>query len=379
MKPYCRTISSKTLILCALTAVLGASAASCKKGDGGDTAKPEYRPLTEAVYASGTLTPRGEYKVYAMADGILTRRLVDEGTTVKAGDVLFRIDNDEQAARMNAARDVYRTAQSNYTATAPALAEAESGLRSAQSKFMTDSLQFARVSDLFASKAMTQADFDRAKLAFQVSQNDFAAAKQRYERTKRQLFVEMQNAESQFKVSAKQESNALVKSSTDGMVYELYKQQGEAVRRNDPLALLGSGSEVYIKLSVDELDIRKIQLGQEVLVKIDIYQDRTFKAKVEKIYPMLTKQDQSFRVDATFTEELPAKFVGVTAEANIIVSRKDRAMVIPKSLVLVGDSVLVKSSDGSTAKVKIRKGAETFDFVEVLGGLTEQSVLITKK
>lgn len=355
---------------------LASFSASCKKN--ADTIKPEYRALTETVYASGTLTPRGEYKLYALADGIITRRLVDEGATVKAGDILYRIDNDEQAARMNAARDVYRTAQSNYTTTSPALAEAESGLRSALAKFSTDSLQFARVSDLFASKSMTQADFDRAKLSFQVAQNDFAAAKQRYERTKRQLYVEMQNAESQFKVSAKQESNAFVKTLTDGMVYELYKQQGEAVRRNDPLALVGSNADLYIKLSVDELDIRKIQIGQEVLVKIDLYPDSLFKAKVEKIYPMLTKQDQSFRVDAAFTQALPAKFVGVTAEANIIINRKDKALVIPKSLVLKGDSVLVKTNNGEQ-KVKIRKGAETFEVVEVLGGLDENSQLQTKK
>lgn len=373
MKSHSITILLKSIALCAFAA----TAISCKKADG--STKPEYRALTEAVYASGVIAPRGEYKIFAMADGVITRRVVDEGSIVKAGDVLFRIDNDEQAARMNAARDVYRTAQSNYNLSSPALAEAESTLRSSQSKFSTDSLQFARVSDLFASKAMTQGDYDKAKLAFQVSQNDFTAAKQRYERTKRQLYVDMQNAESQFKVSAKQESNALVKSLTDGMVYEAYKQQGEAVRRNDALALIGSDREVYIRLSVDELDIQKIRIGQEVLVKIDVYKDRAFKARVEKIYPMLTKQDQSFRVDAAFTDSLPEKFVGVTAEANIVISRKERALVIPKSLVLVGDSVLVKNADGNTAKVKIRKGAENYDVVEVLDGLNESTQLIVKK
>lgn len=373
MKPHSLAILLKSMTLCAFAA----TAISCKKADG--STKPEYRALTEAVYASGVIAPRGEYKVFAMADGVITRRVVDEGSIVKAGDVLFRIDNDEQAARMNAARDVYRTAQSNYNLSSPALAEAESALRSSQSKFSTDSVQFARVSDLFASKAMTQSDYDKAKLAFQVSQNDFAAAKQRYERTKRQLYVDLQNAESQFKVSAKQESNALVKSLTDGMVYEAYKQQGEAVRRNDALALIGSDREVYIRLSVDELDIQKIRVGQEVLVKIDVYKDRTFKARVEKIYPMLTKQDQSFRVDAAFTDTLPEKFVGVTAEANIVISRKERTLVIPKSLVLAGDSVLIKNADGNTTKVKIRKGAENYDVVEVLDGLSDSSQLVVKK
>jgi multidrug resistance efflux pump len=369
-------IPSKTLaaaIVCG-TGLLSVSA--CKKND--NLAKPEYRALTEAVYASGNIAPRKEYKVFAMADGYVTAKLVSEGTNVNAGDILFRIDNDEQAARTNAARDVFRTAQSNYSGTSPALAESEAMMRSATSKFRNDSLQFVRMKDLYESRAIAQAEFDKAQLAFTVSKNDVSAARDRYESSKRRLFVDLQNAESQYKVNAKQESNALVKSRINGMVYEVYKQDGEAVRRNDQLALLGDAKEVFVRLAVDELDIRKVQVGQEVLVKIDMYGDQPFKARVEKIYPMLTKQDQSFRVDAAFVDALPATFAGVTVEANIIVSQKEKALVIPKALLLKGDSVLVKTANGEQ-KVKIRKGAENFDVVEVLGGLDGNTELITKK
>ncbi len=364
------------LILCGIGGMTAAFMHSCKKSD--NLAKPEYRALTEAVYASGNIVPRKEYKVFAMADGVVTAKLVSEGTSVNAGDILFRIDNDEQAARTNAARDVFRTAQSNYGGSSPALAESEAMMRSSVSKFRNDSLQFARMKDLYESKAIAQAEFDKSQLAFTVSKNDMTAARDRYESSKRRLFVDLQNAESQYKVNAKQESNALVKSRINGMVYEIYKQDGEAVRRNDQLALLGDAKEVFVRLSVDELDIRKVQVGQEVLVKIDMYGEQPFKARVEKIYPMLTKQDQSFRVDASFVDALPATFAGVTVEANIIVSQKEKALVIPKTLVLKGDSVLVKTANGEQ-KVKIRKGAENFDVVEVLGGLEAQSELITKK
>ena len=119
---------------------------ACKKSDA--LAKPEYRALTEAVYASGNIVPRKEYKVFAMADGVVTAKLVSEGSTVQDGDALFRIDNDEQAARSNAAREVFRTAQSNYGGSSPALAESEAMMRSAGSKFRNDSAQFARMNDL---------------------------------------------------------------------------------------------------------------------------------------------------------------------------------------------------------------------------------------
>lgn len=361
----------------AIGVVVFAAIVSCNQKD--KTAHPEYRAMTEAVYASGVIMPRGEYKLYSMADGVIAERMVNEGDLVKAGEPLFRIDNEEQAARLAAARDVYRTAQANYGETSPALAEALAALRSQESKYATDSAHYARVRELFAANAATQSDYDRAKLSAQVAQNELAAARQRYERTKRQLFIELQNAESQFKVSAKQNANTLIRSLSSGMAYEIYKQQGEAVRRNDALALIGSPDETYIKLSVDELDVRKIKLGQEIIVKIDVYQDQMFKARIEKIYPMLNRQDQSFRVDAAFTERLPDRFVGVTAEANIIINRKERALVIPKTYLLSGDSVLVKTAEGEARKVKIRKGMENYDVVEVLEGLTEQSLLASSR
>jgi multidrug efflux pump subunit AcrA (membrane-fusion protein) len=341
------------------------------------TVRPEYKPLVETVYASGSVVPDREYKVFALADGVITRRLVNEGDSVKAGQAILTIDNEEQAARDAAARNIFQTAQSNLSSDSPALQEAAARLQSAQAKLRVDSSNYARSKELFESRSATQAELDRATLALQTAQNDVSAAQKALQRLRNQLFVELQNAQSQYRVAAKQDANFTARSWIDGMIYEMYKQEGEAVRRNDPLALVGDAGNVYLRLSVDELDIQKIRAGQEVLVKMDLYGDRTFKARVSKIYPMLTKQDQSFRVDATFSEPLPARFAGVSVEANIIVSRKDRALVIPKTLLLAGDSVEVQSASGSQ-RVKIRKGAETFEFVEIVGGLDEKSELVKK-
>jgi HlyD family secretion protein len=316
--------------------------------------------------------------VFALSDGILSKKLAEEGTTVEPGQVMFVIDNDEQHARQQAAQQIYETAKSNYTNTSPALQEAETALLSAQRKLTNDSLQFERMRDLLASKAISQAEFDKASLAYQLAQNDAAAAQKRYQKTKRQLFVELQNAESQYKVNTKQQSNYFIRSAVQGMVYEVYKSQGEVVRRNDALALVGDGRTVYLKLSVDELDVNKLRTGQQVLVKIDMYKDRVFKAAVSKIYPMLNKQDQSFRVDAVFQDTVPTSFAGLTVEANIIISQKERALVIPKALLGQGDSVNIKSSNG-VQKVKIQRGIENFEFVEILSGLDENTELVTKK
>ena len=60
--------------------------------------KPEIKQLTEAVYASGTLVPEKEYKVVAATDGFLETALVKEGDSIRKGQLLFRLTNDDQQA-----------------------------------------------------------------------------------------------------------------------------------------------------------------------------------------------------------------------------------------------------------------------------------------
>lgn len=349
---------------------------SCSKKN--DQIQPQWKTITEAVYASGNVVPANEYKVYALADGVILRKQVQEGDTVVAGQELFILDSEEQNAKNQAAKEIYQTAKENYSLRSPALQELEMILSTARSRFTTDSTNFARYKSLYESKSLSQAEFDKASLSFQSAQNEYFAAQRRFESRKKQLFVELQNAESQYRVQAKQHDNVIIRSAIRGMVYEIYKEQGEVIRRNEPIALLGDAHTIILRLQVDEMDINKVRVGQEALIKIDVYKGKTFRALISKVYPMLNKMEQSFRVDARFIDSIPTTFVGLSVEANIIVQHKDRALVIPKSVILLGDSVEVREND-TKKKIKIQKGLETFEWVEVVSGLTEQSVILPTK
>jgi multidrug efflux pump subunit AcrA (membrane-fusion protein) len=240
-----------------------------------------------------------------------------------------------------------------------------------------DSVNFFRYKNLLDNNATSKAEYDRASLAYQVSKNDYLGRKNNYERIKRQLYVELQNAESLYKASAKEEQNFFVKSLLNGIVYELYKEEGEAVRRNDPVALLGDPNEVYLRLSVDQLDIERIRIGQEVLVKVDVFKDKVFKAKVTRIHKKMNIQDQSFRVDAEFVGEKPSSYYGLTVEANIVIGTKENALTIPKNILSGQDSLYVKTEDG-IQKIKIKKGVEDFDHVEVLQGINANTEIVNQ-
>lgn len=343
--------------------------------DKNQTAKPAYKLLTEAVYASGNLLPNNEYKVFAQTDGVLLRKVADVGDTVTVGQILFELQNDKQNIRSRHALEQYRIAQRNAVQTSPVLQEMEATLASAKARWQNDSINHVRYKNLLEGKATSRIDYDRATLAYQTSKNEYLSLKNRYEKTRTQLQLEAQNAETQYKLSVEQNADYAIKSHINGIIYEVYKETGEVVKPTEPIALLGDPSQVYLKLTVDELDINRIKKGQQVLVKIDTYKNQVFKAKVTKIYPMLNERDQSFRVDARFEEDVPRLYAGLTVEANIIIQQKEKALTIPKTYLIGQDSVMIEK-EGDAQLVKITKGIENFEYVEILSGLDTNSVLV---
>ncbi|MCU0444437.1 MAG: efflux RND transporter periplasmic adaptor subunit [Microscillaceae bacterium] len=339
------------------------------------TARAEYQELIEAVYASGSIIPKNEYKVFSLADGIITQKMVSEGDVIKAGQTLFQIASDAQDARLRNSQENLRLAQSNYQDNSPVLRELKIALENSRIKLKNDSINYFRYKSLYENQASSRADYDRANLTYQTAQNDYIGKRNNYEKVKNDLYINWQNAQSQYVVSAQDEANYLISSRIQGRVFEIYKEQGEVVKRNDVVALLGDDKAVYLKLSVDELDIPKVKIGQEIIVKIDIFKDQVFKAKVSKIYPRLNSADQSFRVDAEFASESPTIYSGLSIEANIIIQKKSRTLTIAKSLIYNGDTVMVKRN-GKPEKIKIKKGLETLDRVEILGGISEKDEIM---
>ncbi|MBI1767218.1 MAG: efflux RND transporter periplasmic adaptor subunit [Bacteroidetes bacterium] len=344
---------------------------------GKDTLTPTVKPLIEAVYASGFVVSKSEYQAFSMVDGYLVDILVKDGEKVKNGQPIFIIESEQQNARFRIARETYELANKNSRDNSPVFIELRAAIESAKSKLQFDSVNFFRYANLLKSNAIKRADYDQAKLSYENSKSNYELQVSRLAKTKDQLALDLRNAENQLSINSEESSRYTVRSKVDGVVYKTLKEKGELVRRTEALAVVGE-EDFYLQLSVDELDLQKTKPGQEVLVKIDAFGDKAFKARVTKVHPLVNTREQSVRVDADFIDLLPNGFTGLAVEANIIIQQKAKAMVIPKSVLLEGDSVLVKTENGKK-KVKIIRGIETLDEVEVLEGINESTQLIAKR
>jgi HlyD family secretion protein len=348
---------------------------SCNNKDEGT--KPTVKPLMEAVYASGFVVSKDEYQIFAQAEGYLANKLVEEGATVKKGDPLFILESGQQSARYSIARETFNLADKNYRDNSPVLRELKAAMESSKTKKEFDSTNVVRYTNLIKSNATSQAEYDRMKLALENSTNEYTLQRSRYERTRNQLYLDLQNAKNQFVIASDESGRYIVRSEVDGLVFMTAKEKGELVRRNELLAVVGKKDAFYVQLNIDELDVQRVKEGQEVLVKIDAYPQKVFRGKIFKVYPMVDRRLQSVQADATLNEPLPGNFSGLALEANIIIQKKDQAIVIPKNKLLPGDSVLINTDNGPE-KIKVTRGIETLDEVEIIEGLDTSKLLVDR-
>lgn len=339
--------------------------------------KPQVKSLKEAVYSSGYVVSKNEYQVFSQVDGYVVSKLVSEGEAVKNGQPIFVIESHQQNARYNIAQETYNLALKNSREDSPAIQEAKASLASAQSKFQYDSMNFVRFDNLWKTNATSRNEFDRARLTFDNSKNEVQLQKSRLKKLRDQLTLDLKNSNNNLKIAAEESGRYTVRSEMNGRVYKMLKEPGELVRRTEAMAVVGSSNQFYLQLNVDELDIKRIRVGQTVISKIDAFGEKTFEAKVSKVYPIVDARDQSVRVDAEFTDAFTDALSGLAVEGNILIRQKEKALVIPKSYLLPGDSVLVRVN-GDRKKIKLVRGIETLDEVEITEGLTPESQLVLK-
>lgn len=361
-------------IVSGVTVIISMATTGCS--DKQETVQPRFMKLTSAVYASGTLLPEEEYTVMSAVDGYLQEAYVKEGDTVRKGQALFYITSEVRQAQEQGASALVQRTLPTVAENAPVFRELQGRMELARIKMEQDELQYNRYKRLYEEDAVSKTAYEKYYLQYQASQKDYQNLKQQYEQQTLSGRVQLQQAQNQLQLSLAQQNIGKLKSFADGVVYDIFKDEGDLVNANQRIALIGSG-DMVARLSVDEDDLGKVYPGQPVLITMDAYDDKVFKASIKKVYPVLNKVEQSFRVDAMFDEALPVGIYGLNLEANIVLAENKEVMVIPRKALVKGDSVWI-SKDGKETMVPVQTGIADDEWVEIKGGIDKSTTVIIK-
>ncbi len=298
-----------------------------------------------------------------------------EGDSINENQILFIIRHDAQTSKLTATQSNLELAQSNLSEKSRVLNDLKLAVENAQAKLTNDSLNYVRLKNLWNENIGTKSSVDNAYAAYIVSLNQKKSAEEKYYSTINELHVSLQNAKSQVTSAQNDLNNYFIRSENDGTVYQTFKEEGETVKMNDPLALLGKTSARIIKLAIDQQDVDRVKPGQEVLLKTDVTGNKIYHATIIRIYPAMNEADQTFRADAVFQENTKQSFIHSSVEANIIIQTKNNVLVLPSNVFISNDSLQIKQN-GKIKTIAVKTGIHTLDVVEILSGVDESSQVI---
>lgn len=330
---------------------------------------PIVAPITEAVFAPGQLEARNQFTLTAISEGYLRKSLVQEGDLVKERQILFVQDNTNAVIQQRSTAQNMRISQKNAADDSPVLLQLNAQLQSAQQKRGLDEIQLQRMKRLYATRSVSKVELDNAQLSYDNSENTVRSIRENIAATKLSLEQALISSKSQYETAVSNASYFNLKSTGNFKVYKILKKEGDMLKKGDPIALLGESEKLVVSLNVDESSISKVRRGQMVLVEMNTEKEKAYQAVISKIYPYFDENTQSFIVEATFSQPTTGVIAGTLIQANIIIGKKEKALLIPRSS-LNGNGQVMLATEKKFLPHKIKTGIVSSEWVEVKDGLT---------
>lgn len=256
--------------------ILSLAAAGCGRGDD-----------KGLVVASGHVEAT-EVRVATEVAGTLASVEVEEGDTVKAGQVLARVDTTDLELALAAARAERGQADADLRLRRAGsrredIGEAQALVQRARAELEGAQQDFERMQGLLASGSGTEKARDDARARRDAAAASVQAARERLAKLRAGSRSEEIDA-SRARVAAadariaqldQQIRDAVVASPVDGTVTEKLAEKGELAARGTAVAVVADLVRPWLTVYVPETDLGRVRIGQEAEVRTDDGQVRT--------------------------------------------------------------------------------------------------------
>ena len=265
------------IVIIALVGLKSAGVLGKEEGLKVATEKVVARTIIETVNASGKVFPEVEVKVSPDISGEIVDLQVEEGDTVRQGQIVAKIYADIYSTQRNqAAAEVDRQQAM--------LANNRAQLTSLQSSLELAKRTYDRQKQLLADKVISNAEFEQAENSYRTAQANYNSAQENI----RSAQAAIQSSQANLERANKDLSRTAVLAPMNGVVSLLNVKAGERVVGSNMMAgtemmRIADMSVIEVQVDVSENDIPKVTLNDSALVEVEAYTGRKFKGIVSKI------------------------------------------------------------------------------------------------
>ena len=253
---------------------------------------------------------------------------VKVGDKVSAGQVLAQLDNETAQINMSNAQLSYDNAYTNYE----------------------------NAKQLFEFGAVSQSELNQLKMAYENASN-----------TLRQAQMAM--------------DYATVTAPISGTVTMVNANVGSYATASAPMFEIANVDTLEISAGINEQNVSKIRIGQEVLLKITSVSDQWMSGTITEISKVMNAQTKAYPVTIAMRNKADALVAGMYAEVQVIVDHADDVLVIPVDAIVYKEAkpfAFVAQPDGTVKEAALTLGIHDGDNYVVTEGLQAGDLIVVK-
>ncbi len=323
--------------------------------------------------------------------------MAEEGTIVKKDDFLLQLDNSDAQNRLDEAKDELANAnaqlESEKATIASNMAQLESQLEREtynfeQAKLSLKMMQF----EAEAKKQEYGLNMKKAEVDLRQAEEKIVAQKIIDRATMRKAELTVHQAELEVKEDGQSLERLNIKAPIDGLV--VYKdiwsaggrkkvQVGDTPWPGMPIIGIPDLSKMQAKMTVNEVDISKIEKGQNAIITVDALEGRAYYGKITRVASLARREeatnvkvfDMEVQLDSTDGDLRP----GMTCDCQIITGRIQDALSIPMQAVFQkeGKTVVYVMGGRGPREREVAVGQKSSDRIIITEGLeTGESVCL---
>jgi ABC exporter DevB family membrane fusion protein len=279
------------------------------------------------IAGAGRVEPSSEnIKLGSEINGKLKRIYVEEGDTIRRGQVIAELENDDYRAQVESAQAEVMQKQAELRkvingARQQERREALSSVAEAEAVMNNAKGEMVRRRELFAAGVISREENERFEKEYEVAKARYDEMAQHHalidadarEEDRSIAQASLQLAQANLNNARAMLDKTCIRSPIDGTILRKHHREGESVSNStsspDPIFTIGDKSTLRVRVDVDEADVSKLSLGQRAYVTADAYGTQRFPGRVARIGEELGRKnirtdEPTERVDTKILETL---------------------------------------------------------------------------
>ncbi len=342
----------------------------------------------EFIVVSGVVNPIKTYRIDAIEGGYVKEKVIEGGNTVKAGDVILKLDNNRL--------------QMEFVQQETEINRLINDLQNTRLKLKTDKFGLQRTMNDVDYQLSQAKDYnDRNEKLFKdkvISEQEYLKTKRDYEKLKNQQGIEvqsqtyqndnsklqvvqlegtLQHSQKNLQLMKENLNNLVVKAPVGGLLSSIEAEVGSSIVAGQNIGQIDDLNGFKMRAGVDEHYISRIFVGLKATME---FNNQNYELVISKVYPEV--KAGRFEVDMTFAAKTPDGIRrGQSASIRMELGKSAKAILIPVGGFFSetgGNWVYVMDATGKRAvKRNITLGRRNPEFFEVLDGLKPGEKVIT--